>query len=267
MYLTIFNYHLFIEIKSVPNEGTTFTISIPTEGVNFEKNVSMLEANLNKLNLLVLIQDEFNKEIFRKFLLRLNCPLSFATDYDDFFQKFNKLHQYNVYIIDYDQFSLGEDTVFKNLVKQKRQVELRTNKTMTLVILSTNLELDSRSKLKYTRDRVLILRKPVKSETLRICLSEISKKEKTLMPFLILRDNKFQSMRLGKNQDVMSKKNLSSFTKMATRKNLLNLKVETAEEIKKIQLKPEPSLNTPAFKDMASNEKILDVKKLNERLK
>jgi hypothetical protein len=162
-----------------------------------------LEANFHKLSLLILIQDEFNKEILRKFLLKFQCPITFANDFDDFTEKLNYVNRFNVFIVDADQFSLSQTSVLKTLIKHKKQVEFRTNKTITLLVLST-LDLDSRQKLKYTLDRVIIFRKPVKSDTLKICLSDISKKEKALMPFLILREQKSKSMRLNKNQNVVS---------------------------------------------------------------
>lgn len=69
-------------LKSTPGVGTTFTIEMPTDGVSFEdtnnkngenSSIINLDENLSKLSILVLIQDEFNKEILKKFLTKLNC--------------------------------------------------------------------------------------------------------------------------------------------------------------------------------------------------
>ncbi len=99
-----------IELKSAPQHGTTFTIKLPTEGVSFEdpeqdgQNSPYLhiDENFSKLSILILIQDEFNKQILKKFLMRLNISVTFAKHYDDFVQKLKQSSKFNVSIIDAD---------------------------------------------------------------------------------------------------------------------------------------------------------------------
>lgn len=171
-------------LSSIPNVGTTFTIDIPTDGVSFEdKNDSQdnqhlnLEENFSKLSILILIQDEFNKEILKKFLMKLNCPVTFAKHYDDFVQKMQQVNKFNVSIVDADQFTLSQQSKVKKLIKQKKQIEYKTKKTISMLILST-LDMDSRQRNKYLTDRVIIFRKPVKQNILRNCLFQIQKKER-----------------------------------------------------------------------------------------
>eukprot|EP00347_Sterkiella_histriomuscorum_P010563 403375807 len=164
-----------IQLKSTPSLGTTFTLQFPIQGVSFpsqneagsSSKLLQLDTNLSKISALILIQDEFNKEILRKFLIKLMCPATFAKDYDDFVQKLQFVQKFNVCIIDADQFCLTQQEAIKRLIKHKKEIELESNKTLTMIVLS-NLEFDQRQRKKFIEDRVIIFRKPVKLKSEQI---------------------------------------------------------------------------------------------------
>ncbi|CDW81301.1 histidine kinase [Stylonychia lemnae] len=183
-------------LKSKPGEGTTFSIEIPTEGVSYEnksteqdKYLGLLDDNFSKLSILILIQDEFNKEILKKFLQKLNCLITFAKHYDDFVSKIQQVHKFNVSIVDADQFTLGQQSKVKQLIKQKKQIEYNTKTYLSMLVLST-LDMDARQRSIYLQDRVMIFKKPVKQNILKNCLHLIQKKEKQPLPDFFQRKHK-----------------------------------------------------------------------------
>lgn len=169
-----------ITLKSKPDQGTTFFIRLPTDGVSFDlqdeaSNNSpylQLEENFSKLNILILIQDELNKQILKKFLLRLNCPLYFAQNYEDFVNKLKTCFKFNVCIVDSDQFSSGQQSKIRKLIDTKREMEHKIQRNVSMILLST-LDMDSRQRSRFLSERVILLKKPVKQAVLKNYLTHI----------------------------------------------------------------------------------------------
>ncbi|CDW75347.1 histidine kinase [Stylonychia lemnae] len=210
-----------INLKSIPGVGTTFQICIPVQGVSYDHNIELspvnnnqtqLETNLLKISALILIQDEFNKEILRKFLFKLQCPHIFSSDYDEFIRKLQYVQKFNVCIVDADQFYLTQLETIKQIKQCKKEIEFRTQKTLTMLVL-TNLDINQRQRNKFLQDRVIIMKKPVKQNTLKNILQEIQNRERSLLPHLIMKQqNKVKDMRLRhrKNTEYMSQKKFDS---------------------------------------------------------
>eukprot|EP00347_Sterkiella_histriomuscorum_P011325 403372884 len=245
-------------LKSNLNVGTTFTIEIPTDGVSYEdsscglnSSVLNLDENLSKLSILVLIQDEFNKEILKKFLVKLNCPITFAKHYDDFLSKMKLVHIFNVFIVDADQFTLSQQSKVKKLIKHKRAIENKTNKSLSMLVLST-LDMDARQRNKYLNDRVLIFRKPVKQNILRNCLYQIQKKERQHSVENMRRSPK-QKIRNQISEDLSARNSLQNLIGDFRMKKLTPLQrceYQDQEEEKTSQSKPPYKISDKQMKSV-----------------
>ena len=135
-----------LTLKSEMNKGSTFTINLHTEGVVFNCDdgisTSRSEAHLNRLYVLVFIEDEFNKEILKKFLMKQKCLTTFSDNQEDFDNKFEHSSRFNVYIVDLDGYKSNQVQMLKKLIRSKKQNEASIGKNFSMLILTTTMNLD-----------------------------------------------------------------------------------------------------------------------------
>lgn len=128
------------------------------------------------------------------------------------------------------------------------------------MLILSNLDIDARQRDKFLADRLVMFRKPVKQNTLKNLLQEIQKRERSLLPHLILsQQHKMKSLKLQRVQHhSLTRKEMGNRSGEKLQEN--PIKVEkvrsnpnnsnhslTQLEFKKQLNEKEISIQTPAF--------------------